>query len=451
MDLSLTLSQKQILSQRMQQSAEILQMSTLTLSEYIQDLTIENPVMEFETDFPDPEDSFVKLREKLEWLDGTDEQNKPYYQEEQEENEDWKFRQSEKEGLREYLLSQINILPCKGSRLRLARFLAESVDDSGYLDAGALCKVEERFGLSSQEVEEVLALLQSMEPAGVGARDLKECLLLQLNRLPVQYPLCENIIENYLEELAKNQLHVIAKKLKVKIIEVVTAKEIITKLNPKPGSGFAQEDGTDYIIPDAVIKKQGDELFVILNKDYIPQIKISSYYKDVLLGNTSNAAKEYIAGKIRQAEWVMQCVQKRESTLLRTIQTIVSWQDAFFQEKGGQLRPLRLSDVAETMGVHESTVSRAIRDKYLQCDRGVFPLQQFFTTGVATSNTGTISADSIKQMIQNIIQNEDKSAPLSDQKLTDQLNAMDVQIKRRTVTKYREAMGIPGTSVRKEY
>lgn len=451
MDLSLMLSQKQILSQRMQQSAEILQMSTLTLSEYMQELTIENPVLDFDSDVPSKEASYERLRQKLDWMDAPDEQNKGYYQGERDESEDWKYQQMQKEGLREYLLSQINILPYKGNTLRAIQFLAESVTGNGYLEEDAMEGAAERFGLSLEETQNALTLLQSLEPVGVGARNLKECLLIQLKRQSSPNPLCIKIVENYLEELAKNQLHVIAKKLKVKIIEVVTAKEQITALNPKPGSGFAEDSGTDYIIPDAIIKKEGASLVVQLNKEYIPQMKINSYYKDVLTGDTSNAAKEYISGKIRQAEWVMQCIQKRESTLLKTIQTIVHLQEEFFCSMIGDLRPLRMSNVAEAMGVHESTVSRAVRDKYIQCDRGVFPLQHFFTAGVLVKGEEQISVDSIKKMIVELIAQEDKRKPLSDQKLTDRLNEMDVQIKRRTVSKYRESLGYPGTAGRKQF
>lgn len=454
MDLSLTLAQKQILSQKMRQSAEILQMTTIALSEYMQEIAIENPVVEWEEEVVTENDRYEKLRRKLEWLDASDEQNKRYYQEEREdeqENDDWKFRQEEKQTLQESLLFQINILYLSNEVQKAARYLVDCVHDSGYLEEWALEEAARKFGLTEMEKNEVLETVQSLEPAGVFARSLKECLLLQLRRLEKRYPLCEEIVEHYLDYLAKNQLHIIAKKCKVKIVEVVAASEKIKGLNPKPGSGFAVVSKTDYIIPDAVVKYNGSGFDVVLNQDYIPKMKINGYYKDVLLSDTSEAAKEYITGKIRQAEWIQQCIMKREATLLTTVQSIVQWQQDFFKSQQGQLKPMRLIDIAEKMGVHESTVSRAVRGKYLQCDKGLFGLQYFFTSSVSGGNSEKVSAENVKNLLKEMIEKEDKLAPYSDQKLAELLQEQGVKISRRTVTKYRESLGVSGISGRRQY
>ncbi len=453
MDLTLSLVQKQVLSQKMQQSAEILQMSTLALSEYIQEMAVENPVVEWEEE-EEKEECFDKLCQKLEWLDATDGQYNRYYQEEREDeqgNDDWKFQKGNRESLGEYLLFQINILHLDEKLLKASRYLAESVQPSGYLDEGALEAAEKEFGLTGREAEDALAVIQGLEPAGVGARNLQECLLIQMKRREKPYPLCETIISEYLELLGKNQLPIIAKNLKVKMIEVVTASEIIKDLNPKPGSGFANAEETEYIIPDVMVQKEGENFQVIINKAYTPQMKINGYYKDILVSDTSNAAKDYISGKIRQAEWVIQCIGKRDATLIKTVEGIVALQKEFFGKKNGELRPMRLFDVAEQVGIHESTVSRAVRDKYVQCSKGVFPLQYFFSTGIVTKDAEAISSHSIKKMLQELIEKEDKSSPLSDRALAEALHEKGVKTSRRTVTKYRESMEFPVAAGRKQY
>lgn len=452
MDLTLTLTQKQVLSQKMQQSAEILQMSTLTLTEYMQELSEINPVVEWEEE--GKEESLDELRRKLEWLGAKDEQNKPFYQQgwnEEQENDDWKFQRESRESLREYLLFQINILPLKEKLLQVSHYLVESIQPSGYLDEGALEAAKEEFGLQDGEAEEALEVIQGLEPKGVGARSLKECLLLQIRGKETPYPLCETIISEYLELLGKNQIPMIAKKLKVKMCEVVTAIQVIKSLNPKPGSGISSDLGTEYILPDVLVAKEGEGLQIHINKAYTPQMKINGYYKEVLQSEASHEAKEYISGKIRQAEWVMECIRKRDATLIKTMDGIVTLQKDFFSKTNGELHPMCLSDVADLAGIHESTVSRAIRDKYVQCSKGVFPLHYFFSTGIEANDEKSVSSHSVKKMMQELIQNENKKAPFSDREIAEALQERGVKASRRTVTKYREALGLPVAAERKEY
>lgn len=454
MDLSLNLAQKQVLSQKMQQSAEILQMSSLDLSDYIKELEMENPFIECEWEEHDKEmqKEFRQLQQKLDWLHSSDEQNRRYYQQEWgEEREEWNFAQDQGESLQEYLLAQINILPVKGKSKGALRYLAQCMEPSGYLLSEELEIVRNKFGLSQMETLHVLETLQSLEPCGVGARSVKECLLIQLRKQKEENPLCEKIILYYLEEFAKNHLQQIAKKLHVKLEDVVSAGKVIRTLNPKPGSGFGNTEDTRYIFADVFIFVTNGDLQVFLAENGVPRLKINGYYKQVLLNDSGNCAKEYVSKKVQQAKWVMQCIEKRNSTLLKTTQAMAQWQYEFFVNPDGQLRPMRLFDIAEMISMHESTVSRAIRGKYVQCDRGVLPLTYFFTTGLSTNHEDQVSAESVKQKMISLIEAEDKKKPFSDRKIGEELEKLGIKISRRTVAKYRESLGIAGASGRKRF
>ncbi len=452
MDLSLQLAQKQILSQRMQQSVEILQMNTLTLSEYMNELTQENPLLEWQENSTEQPGKDEKFLCKLEWLKEADEQNRSMYRVEMEDERDQKetIGKRERESLREYLLFQINILKVDEGVKHVLRFLAESTEESGYLEQGALEAAQEKFHLKSNCSADVLEMLQALDPPGVGARSLEECLLIQLKQKKAS-PLAINMVEKYLEDLAKNKISHVAKQLKVSLEQAKTAFDEIKSCQPKPGRGFISENTVEYILPDVFVEIHDGQLIVTLNSSATPRLFISQAYLKMLQAGPSQETKEFISNKLKQAEWAIQCISKREETLLSTARCIVRHQKEFFMRPDGQLKPLRMADVAECMQVHESTVSRAVRDKYLQCGRGVFPLHAFFSKAMSSEKTGSISADSIQQKLKQLIERENKKKPLSDRELTEKLQAEGIQISRRTVAKYREGMGIAGTSGRKYY
>lgn len=454
MDLSLQIVQKQILSTRMQQSVEILQMNTLSLEEYVQELVEVNPLLDWMEEQKTEENEKNKILQKLEWLAESDEQNRNFYRTEKEEdgtNEN-QFSKKDDETLREYLLFQVNILKIESERLReVLLFFAESVDERGYMEEEALADARMRFSLEEGQLEQALEQFQSMDPAGVGARNLRECLLIQLGRNGAS-DLAVQIAQNYLESLAKNQMAGIAKKLQTTVEDVLDAVQEIRDCKPKPGSGFSGNEVVEYVLPDVFVEKTAEgTLEVSINEQGMPKIHVSSAYVNLLRAGTTADTEEYISKKLRQAEWIMQCISKRESTLLSTARSIVTFQEAFFLERDGQIAPLRMVDVADDIQMHESTVSRAVRGKYVQCDRGTFPLDQFFAVALADKGGGSVSADSIKQRIRQLIEEEEKTKPLSDQKLADILQADGTEISRRTVAKYREAMGIGKASVRKMF
>lgn len=454
MDLSLQLAQKQILSQRMQQSVEILQMNTIMLTEYIHELTQENPLLEWQEAADEQSVKEDKLLRKLEWLEEADEQNRSMYRVEQEDERDEKdcIGKRERESLREYLLFQINILNVEEGVKRVLRFLAQSTEESGYLEKGALEAAQEKYHLKGSCSADVLALLQSLDPPGVGARSLQECLLIQLKQKNAS-DLAITMAEKYLADLGKNRMSYVAKQLRISLEEARDAFEEIKSCNPKPGCGFLSEKPVEYIMPDVFVEKKEEQLLVTVNSSASPRLFISQSYLKMLREGASEDAKEFISNKLKQAEWAIQCISKRESTLLETARCIVDHQKEFFTRADGQIMPLRLADIAECMQVHESTVSRAVRDKYLQCDRGIFPLSAFFSKALSLSSeeTGTISADSIQQKMRMMIERENKMKPYSDRELTEALQKEGIQISRRTVAKYREGMGIAGASGRKRY
>ncbi len=452
MDLSLQLVQKQILSQRMQQSVEILQMNTIMLTEYIHELAQENPLLECQeapAEEPVKED---KLLRKLEWLEEADEQNRSLYRVEQEDEEERgeSFGKQERESLREYLLFQINILKVEDRVKRVLRFLAQSTEESGYLEKGALEAAEKKYHLKGNDSKEILGILQSFDPPGVGARDLQDCLLIQLRQKNAS-AIAIAMVETYLLDLARNRRNYVAKQLRVSPEEIKAAFEEIKSCEPKPGCGFLSEEPVEYILPDVFVNKTEGELVVTVNGGATPRLFVNQSYVKLLREGAAEETRSYISNKLRQAEWAVQCISKRENTLLETAKCIVQWQEAFFMAPDGLLKPLRLADVAERIQMHESTVSRAVKDKYLQCDRGIFPLHSFFSKALYAEGEGTVSADSIQQKLRLMIDGENKKKPYSDRELTEKLREEGIQISRRTVAKYREGMGIAGAPGRKRF
>ena len=451
MEISLRLQQKQTLSLKQQQSVEILQMNALALSEYARELAEDNPLVEWNEEEEPFENRREKLLQKMEWLEEADIQNRGFYQMEQEagEKEDDHFGSKDGQSLREYLVFQINTQDIPEGHKVVLRFLAESTAESGYLEPDAIEVMMERYPMKKSTASRILQEFQSLDPVGVGARDLRECLLIQLKQKGAS-ALAIKLVETYLEDVAKNRLSHIAKQLKITTAEITEALKEIRSCQPKPGSGFVGEGHVEYVIPDILVEHKNDELIVTVNGNVIPRLNISHAYVKMLREGTTAETEEYISEKLKQAEWALQCISRRESTLQQVAECIVCRQHIFFKEPHGQLAPLRLADVAEELGIHESTVSRAVKEKYLQCDRGVFSLHTFFSKAMAAEGE-TVSADSIRDRLKTIIEEEDKKKPLSDRELTEKLVDEGIQISRRTVAKYREAMGIAGASSRKEY
>lgn len=454
MDIRLSVTQNQVLSQKMIQSMEILQMSCQELNEYIKEVALENPVVDIEEGYEVP-DKAADLMKKMEWLDSIDERNRIYYRQEYGEvSEDKRlmdYSENVGEELSEYLLHQLLTVELTDQQYDVIRYMVYCLDSKGYLEDD-LKDIADRFHMDVDFVEKQLEILQGLDPAGGCARNLRECLLIQLDREKERDEVAQKIVSDYLELLGKNQLHVISKKLKLPMETVIEACEHIKELNPKPGSGFDARGHLKYITPDVTVVKLANYYEILLNEYTYPKIGINHFYKQVLSDETSKETQTYIIDKIRQAEWIQNCIGQRNTTLMRVSKSIVDYQDAFFRLGTGHLKPLRLQDVAEMLDIHESTVSRAIRDKYLQCAWGIFPMNYFFSKSIpAKSNGGKITTEQVKKLMMDIIEEEDKKKPLSDRAITERLVERGVKISRRTVAKYREELGIKDASGRKHF
>ena len=460
MELSMSMKQTQTLSPQMMQSMEILQMGSQELLEYIQDQVQENPVLEVEEKYGKGDDTAV-LQRKLEWLESTDAQNRYYHQQDTEDDEkdpisNYGTVDEREENLYLYVLSQLEVMDLEPELLPVGRFLVESLNQNGWLDESVEDLAEE-LGKPVEEVEKALAAVQSLEPAGVGARNLSECLVLQLQRRHEDSELAIRIARDYLDPLSKSRYGLIAKSLGVCQEEVRTACDLIRTLNPRPGGGFAARENLVYINPDLFVVNFPDHFELLTNDYFFPDLNISGYYCRMLKSTEDNEVKDYLMGKVRQAKWVVHSIEQRRSTLLRCAECILELQEEFFRRGPGHLKPMCLADIAQKVGVHESTVSRTVRDKYLQCASGVYPLSYFFSRslGAPAARPGTeenaSSPDFAKALLKKLICGEDKRKPLSDQKLCERMAREGCELSRRTVAKYRDELGIPSTTGRKQY
>lgn len=448
------------LSMSMKQSMEILQMGSQELLEYIQDQVQENPVLEMEEKYGKGDDTAV-LQRKLEWLESTDAQNRYYHQQDTEDDEkdpisNYGTVDEREENLYLYVLSQLEVMDLEPELLPVGRFLVESLNQNGWLDESVEDLAEE-LGKPVEEVEKALAAVQSLEPAGVGARNLSECLVLQLQRRHEDSELAIRIARDYLDPLSKSRYGLIAKSLGVCQEEVRTACDLIRTLNPRPGGGFAARENLVYINPDLFVVNFPDHFELLTNDYFFPDLNISGYYCRMLKSTEDNEVKDYLMGKVRQAKWVVHSIEQRRSTLLRCAECILELQEEFFRRGPGHLKPMCLADIAQKVGVHESTVSRTVRDKYLQCASGVYPLSYFFSRSLGApaarpgTEENTSSPDFAKALLKKLIGGEDKHKPLSDQKLCERMAREGCELSRRTVAKYRDELGIPSTTGRKQY
>ncbi len=455
MGIQLEQSQKQILSQKMLQSVEILQMNAQELTEYIRELSLENPVMDIEE--AAAEDKAKERVRKLEWLAGLDEQNRTYYQYDRRDNEDYLNNIGSKEGetLKDALMLQLIGNDYSEFEMEVFGYIADSLNSSGYYTEG-LEELVRRFGITEEEAAACLEVMKDLEPAGVCTGSLKECMTRQLDRLGEGYETERAIAENYLELLGKNQLPAIAKKMKISLDQVKRAAENIKKLNPRPAQGFDSGGMMRYIVPDVTIVKFQDRFEILQNSYAYPNIRVNQDYLKMLKTDCGKEVKDYLTGKIHQIEQVQEAIEKRGSTLLNLAKCLIEVQEEFFLYGQKSLRPFMMKEAAQRLSVHESTISRTVKGKYLQCSWGVYPFSYFFSRGLKQpagnlQEKEDMSTVRIRQRLKELMEGEDKRAPYSDQQLKELLEQEGIVISRRTVVKYREAMGISNSRGRKEF
>jgi RNA polymerase sigma-54 factor len=352
------------------------------------------------------------------------------------------------QSLTEHLLWQLQMNPLDEAEQEVTALLIGNMDKDGYLQL----PVEEiafQSGRDFEVVERALHRIHELDPPGVGARDLRECLLLQLRSQGLEDSLAARVVRDHLGLLEGKRFDKIAKELDTTIDEVVAAASHIATLEPKPGRNFGEGD-VRYITPDVFVHKVGDEYVVTLNEEGLPRLRVSSYYRQVLGGAGGTDAKKYIQDKMRAAAWLIKSIQQRQRTLFMVTTSIVKFQRDFLDRGIAHLKPLVLKDVALDIGMHESTVSRATANKYVHTAQGIFELKYFFTSSLNKTDGDEVSAESVKERIRAIVVAEDARHPLSDQHIAEILAKENVDIARRTVAKYREIMGILPSSKRRQ-
>jgi RNA polymerase sigma-54 factor len=453
--LSMQQTQKLVMTQQLQMAIKILQMSSIELNEYVEEQVVENPVLDIEIEEKKQAENEIdwgEVAKNSEWdyYHASDTEFNSNEYEEDEGTSPLNFIESTVT-LRDHLIMQLNLTVSDKLKLSIGEYLIDNIDSSGYLKVD-LADVAGALEVSIKDVEDILYIIQTFDPSGIGARDLKECLLIQLKELGTFTEIFEKVIDKYLNEIGENKYGLIAKELNITPEEAQSIGDIIKSLEPKPGSGFADNEVIKYVSPDASVDKIDGEYVVTLNEGITPRLVINKYYRNILKSNDNDEiVKDFIKGKLDSAAWLIKSIDQRKTTLFNVVNFIIHYQEDFLDKGIEYLKPLTLKDVAENIGVHESTVSRAISGKYVQTNRGLYQLKFFFSRGLYAGAKGNISTESIKVKIKEIIELEDIKKPLSDQAITDILNKSRIDISRRTVAKYREELNIPSASKRKRY
>jgi RNA polymerase sigma-54 factor len=484
----------QVISPRMIQSMEILQLPVMALQERIEHELQENPVLEerepgsqeegypnvpelgdeVETPEAPPEPKVEKPEQELvidaksaeqdfermealneDWSDYFNEDSRPsanYIAEAMDKKHDAMANMAERpQSLQDYLNEQLAYVDTDVVNVDLVRYLISHLDERGYLTT-PLEDIRQSFGqeVALQQVQEALDDLQALEPSGVGARDYKECLLLQVKRDTPCRDVVRALINNHLEDIQHNRLPLIQKRTGYDLKTIHEAIEVLKHLNPKPGAQFASEN-VQYVVPDIIIEKNDQgEYEIRLVDDWTPHIYINRKHFEMLRDKNLDAkSKEWMQRKIQSAKWLIDAIEQRRSTLKKVTKAIIDHQRAFLDKGPEHIEPLKMQQIADIVGVHVTTVSRAVDDKWVQTPRGIFPLKRFFGGGTQTATGEEVAWETIKQKLLDIIAAEDKQNPLSDEDLVTKLSEAGYPVARRTVTKYRKMLGIQSSRQRK--
>ena len=463
---SLNLSQRPalIMTQRLQQALKLLQVPTLELQQILKQEIMQNPLLEEVDELTENEDiakedspeekaneeaEEAEEDDPIDWTEYMQDNvlDRAYIPASETTQEFLEKVPVTRTTLAESLLEQLHFLSLPREHMEVAEFLVGSLDDRGYLST-PLEEVAQAIGRSLEECERVLLVIQALEPVGVGARDLRECLLIQLESRQEKDTLPWRLIHDQFNNLVNRRFPEIARQLRCSVEEVQAAADVVATLNPKPGLEVSSEDPR-YVVPDLLIERVDDEYVVLLNDRNVPRLRISSAYESVLrekknAQKNSGAGKtrDYIQGKLNSARWLIQTIEQRRRTMIKVMNCIIREQREFFDKGIACLRPLTLQQVARQIDMHESTVSRVCSGKYVQTPRGVFELKFFFSSGLETEDGEDISARTAKDIIRTLIEEEAKKEPLSDQRIAEQLHEKGLKIARRTVAKYREQLNI---------
>jgi RNA polymerase sigma-54 factor len=502
MRLHLKLSQQLVMTPQLQQAIKLLQLSRMELVDLVREEMLENPMLEDEIensaerskepDMLGTEDQFERLvssagetelppaeapkvettevkadgnSNEIDWENYLESYTSgppmPAYRPDNEDLPSLEATLTKTASLNDHLVWQLKMSELNERQIEIGMAILGNIDPDGYLRepglGGAshdrdfpqrlLLEISAEEGCTVDEAEVVLEVIQGFDPVGVGARCLEECLLIQAMHYGEDDDLVVKIIRSHLANLEKKNYQAIARDLKVPLEEVYEAAKVIMEFDPRPGRQYASDE-PHYITPDVYVHKVGDKFFVVPNDDGLPKLKISSFYRSAL--GDSTGAKEYIQDKLRSAQWLIRSIQQRQRTIIKVTESIIKFQREFFEKGVAYLKPLILRDVAEDIGMHESTISRVTTNKYVHTPQGIFELKFFFNSGISRTNGEDLASQAVKSKIKGLIDEEDPKRPYSDQKIVELLKKTGIDIARRTVAKYREQMGILSSSKRKQ-
>ena len=463
---------------QLQQAIKLLQLSRIELTELIRDEMVENPMLE---EAGDEREGPVAAAEAATKVDEAAPNEKPGDEPNAEQvvnDIDWErylenysspvpggsgvgynedlpsYEQTiaQKEGLTEHLLWQLGMVdPLTDKERVLAELIIGNLDDEGYLRDVTLEGMAEREDVTLDDMEDALTLVQEFDPVGVAARDLSECLVLQARHFHPENVLLRRLVQDHIPDLERKNYSGIARALDVSKDDVINLHRLVTTLDPKPGHEYSSDEPR-YITPDIYIVKRDGEWVPVLNEDGMPRLRVSDYYRRALKDSDGKEAKNYVQERLRSAWWLIRSIQQRQRTIVKVTESIIRFQHDFFDKGIAHLRPLVLREVADDIGMHESTISRVTTNKYVHTPRGIFELKFFFNSSIKKVHGDDIAAESVKHRIKELIAEEPPTKPFSDQKLVNLLKErFDIDIARRTVAKYREMLGILSSSKRKSF
>ena len=460
---------------RMIQSMEILQLPLMALQERIDQELIENPVLELQDLAPaesadidgdgdgapesadetpaEPETDAFQDDWNDAYMEGHRLSRAALSEEADRKHDAMQNMASRPQSLHDYLSDQLGFLDSDETTRALAEFIIHNLDDNGFLNMDIRQALIDFGGEATPaQAEQALALVQKLDPPGIGARNLRECLLLQLTPDVPMRDVLQVLIAHHLDDLQQNRLPAIEKKTGIPIDTIKEAIDQLRRLNPRPGARFSAENA-QFVVPDLIVEPDEHGTYQVrLQDEHTPQLSISRLYQKLLKNKQNDpATREYIQKKIQSARWLIESIEQRRNTLLKVARAIIEHQKDFLDKGPESIEPLKMQQIADRVHVHVTTVSRAVDDKWVQTPRGIFPLKRFFGGGTTTTDGEEVAWDTIKQKLLEIIAKEDKSSPLSDEEIVDELGRHGFPVARRTVTKYRKALRIPSSRQRKQF
>jgi RNA polymerase sigma-54 factor len=468
---SMNLSQSLRMTPQLQQAIKLLQLSRMELETQVRKELEENPILEETQDLKEEDlqrtkeaatevegssndqnnDQDPQKQDEFDWDNYLENQYKPPQQGQGGNEEIMNYENviTTTQSLHDYLYWQAKMFGFADDELAVADTLINYIDDDGYITT-PFTEIAENENVELEELEDIVKFIHEFDPPGVGARDLKECLLVQAKHLEEDTHDLVFLLNNHLKDLEKKNFDNIAKSMNRDISEVAEICKIIYSMDPKPGRAYAPAD-TQYVTPDVYVYKVGDDYMVNLNEDGLPRLKISNFYRNMLKGTVqSDKTNEYIQDKLRSAVWLIKSIHQRQRTIFKVTESIVKHQRDFLERGAGFIKPMVLRDIANDIGMHESTVSRVTTSKYVHTPQGIFELKYFFNSGIGTTDGDSLASESVKLKIKEMISKEDHKDPYSDQKIVELLKADGIVIARRTVAKYRDILKILPSSRRKK-